>query len=212
MDRFRCDVPQSPPQSQPVIMISPTSSGEDDFIHSPMTDNTFNNNYYFYNDVTPESASKLSRDIASMNYMAIGYREAYNFTGGFIRLHINSFGGDVFSGLGLADAILNSELPVYTYVEGCAASAATLFSVVGNTRFIGKNSFMLIHQISNIFWGNVDKLTEELENSNKIMDVIKNIYLKHTKFPKDKLEDLLKKDIWLSADECLEYGLVDQII
>ena len=44
------------------------------------------------------------------------------------------------------------------------------------------------------------------------MDRIKSIYLARTKLTEDKVEELLKHDLWLNAETCLEYGLVDKII
>ena len=42
--------------------------------------------------------------------------------------------------------------------------------------------------------------------------LIKNIYLEHTKMGEEKIDDLLKHDLWLDAETCLEYGLVDEIL
>ena len=44
------------------------------------------------------------------------------------------------------------------------------------------------------------------------METIRSIYSKHTKIPKKKLDEILDHDLWLSAEECLKYGLVDEII
>ena len=44
------------------------------------------------------------------------------------------------------------------------------------------------------------------------MDTIRDIYLKHTRIPKEKLNKILEHDLWMNAKECLEYGLVDEII
>ena len=44
------------------------------------------------------------------------------------------------------------------------------------------------------------------------MKKIKEIYEKHTKIPKNKLDDILKHDLWWDAETCLQYGLVDEII
>ena len=45
-----------------------------------------------------------------------------------------------------------------------------------------------------------------------LMKMIKNNYLQHTKIPKKKLNNILKHDIWFDAKQCLEYGLIDEII
>src|SRR5574343_327214 len=53
-----------------------------------------------------------------------------------IHLHIHSYGGSLFSGFAAADVIRLSKVPVWTYIEGAAASAATFLSVCGKRRFI----------------------------------------------------------------------------
>ena len=50
-----------------------------------------------------------------------------------------------------------------------------------------------------------------MENNNKLMAAIKNIYLSKTKIPEKILKDILKRDIYFDSKECLKYGLVDKI-
>jgi ATP-dependent protease ClpP protease subunit len=101
---------------------------------------------------------------------------------------------------------------VWTYVEGNAASAATLISIAGSKRFIGKHSLMLIHQLSAFACGTFEQLKDEHENNKRLMDIIKSLYKQYTKFPMKDLEAILKRDIWLDSSECLKYGLVDEVI
>lgn len=70
-----------------------------------------------------------------------------------IYLHINSFGGSLYDAYAAVDTIKNLRVPVYSIIEGCAASAGTIISVVCTKRFIGKNAHMLIHQLSSSMWG-----------------------------------------------------------
>jgi len=53
---------------------------------------------------------------------------------------------------------------------------------------------------------------DEIKNLELIMNMIKGVYLKKTKFNNQELEDLLSHDLYLNAEKCLEYGLVDAII
>ena len=129
-----------------------------------------------------------------------------------IHLHIQSPGGDVFSGLNICDAIDRCKTDVYTYVEGSAASAATLISSRGKKRFISKRSFMLIHQPQILWAGKHDEFIDEIENQKVIFDTIKKIYLETSKIDEESLEDLLKHELWLPSERCLELGLVDIII
>ena len=127
-------------------------------------------------------------------------------------MHINSYGGSVFAGLAAVDYIRNTTIPVASIIDGCAASAATLMSVVADERYMHENSFMLIHQLSSVSWGKYEELRDDMKNNDLLMETIKNIYLKHTKIPKRKLNEMLKRDLWWDAQTCLQYGLVDDII
>ncbi len=127
-----------------------------------------------------------------------------------IELHIHSPGGDLFAGLAAVDVIKSIKSPIHSYVEGSAASAATLMSVVADKRTMYKNSYMLIHQISTLMLhGKFEEFKDEMENQTNIMNLIKRIYLEHTKLSEEKIDELLKHDLWLDAETCLEYGLVD---
>ena len=174
---------------------------------------TSNNRIYYYSEVSRQKILVLNKNLRSLNdnllnqAQLLGLQESAN-----IYLHVNSFGGSVFAGLSAVDYVKSCEVPVITVVEGCAASAATLFSVVGAHRQIRSNSFMLIHQISSGMWGKYEELKDSLDNCDLFMRIIKDIYNEHTKIPKKKLNEILKHDLWFDAETCLEYGLVDEII
>ena len=121
-------------------------------------------------------------------------------------------GGEIFSAFTTVDRITSSKVPIHTYVEGIAASAATLISVCGTKRYIGKNGVMLVHQLRSWCGGTHENLKDEAKNLDMLAEKVTRIYLEHTKFSKADLEEILKHDIYLNADECVKYGLVDEII
>lgn len=175
--------------------------------------NLNSNQVYFYDDVTKQSIFNLNRnlDLVSKNLLMVTL--SYNLMEAPpIELYISSDGGEVFSAFSAVDRIKNSRVAIHSYVEGIAASAATLLSVVAHKRFIRKNSFMLIHQVSGGLWGNFAQFKDEMYNLELLMKFIKTIYLTHTKFTEEELDNLLNHDIYLSAEQCLEKGLVDEII
>jgi ATP-dependent Clp endopeptidase proteolytic subunit ClpP len=131
-----------------------------------------------------------------------------------ILLHIKSYGGSVFAGLAAMDTIqeIQKRVPIHTIVEGCSASAGTFLSVVGTKRYMRKNAWMLIHQLSSGLWGKYAEIKDEVENLDRLMDTIKRIYKEHTKVPMKELDGILKRDIWWDAQTCLKYGLIDEII
>lgn len=128
-----------------------------------------------------------------------------------IYIHINSYGGCVFSAFHAIDVIQGCSIPVYTIIEGATASAGTLISVVGEKRFIRPNAHMLIHQLSSGMWGKMQELEDDHENNRALMEKIIDIYKEHANIPKNKIKDILKHDLWWNVDNCLSYGLVDQL-
>lgn len=179
----------------------------------------FTNEFYLYDDITMNTVNSILKEIKSAdkrwNDFLLEVNEIVeNATPKPIKIFINSNGGDIFAAIPLIDAICNSKIPIHTYVEGIAASAASLISLCGHKRFITKNSFMLIHELRSGIEGTYSDIIDEKENCDKLMNVIKNIYLEKTqgKLEKKVLNKILKKDIILNSEECLKYGLVDTII
>ncbi len=170
------------------------------------------NTLYFYAEIYRDNILKLNKELALLQNNLYYQSIVTNNKPANIYLHIQSYGGSIFSGLSAMDMILKSKIDVITIVDGCAASAATLLSVAGSTRYIKEHSYILIHQLSSIFWGNYEQLKDDMENSSKFMTMVKNIYKEHTKIPMKKLNEILKHDLWFTAKEALQYGLVDDII
>jgi ATP-dependent protease ClpP protease subunit len=174
--------------------------------------NSVRNHIYFYSGVNTKSCMNLNMEIRKVANDLMTNRNNFQNLDNYIYIHINSFGGSVFAAMSTIDTIINCPVPIVTIIEGAAASAATLISVVADYRVITKNSFMLIHQLSSSTWGKMADLEEEMENLNKLMRKIKSIYTDKTKLKGIELEEILKHDIWWDSKKCLEVGLVDKIV
>jgi len=129
-----------------------------------------------------------------------------------IKLYITTNGGYIYQVFGAIDTIQYMEVPVHTICKGMVASAGTLLSLSGKKRYITPNSYMLIHELRGGTWGKFQQIKYSFENSNKLMDHIKSMYLTKTKINAEELEECLKKDIAWDAQTCLQKGLVDEII
>jgi len=171
------------------------------------------NTIFFYSDVTDQTALDLNCILYELD---VKLRNTYNFLGPdftpHIKLRINSYGGSVFAGMAILDTIRSLKSEVHTYIDGAAASAATIVSIAGKKRYIGKNSLMLIHQLSAGTYGKFSEMEDDMENNRRIMKMIKDIYKQYTKVPMKQIDDILKHDIWFDSAKCLEFGLVDQIL
>ena len=171
------------------------------------------NRVYFYSNVGEKEIFELVKILRALDIemqalsLRLGVKQIP------IQLHIHSGGGDLFSGFAAVDTIASLKTPIHTYVQGSVASAASLMSICGTKRFMYKNSLMLIHQIStSMLYGKYHEFLDEIENQNLLMEKVKDIYQEKTNLTEAQLDEMLQHDLWLTADQCLEYGLIDKIL
>lgn len=176
-----------------------------------------NGHIWFYDVIDDETALDFNQVITDLAQEHC----KYTYNGMFERtspapiwLHINSPGGLITSAMSMVDTVnrIKHAVPVITIVEGNAASAATLLSIVGSHRVIRENSYMLIHQLSQGVWGKYEEMKDSMTNANNFMKDLKRHYKKYTTIPVATLEEILKRDLYLNAKLCKKYGLVDDII
>ena len=170
------------------------------------------NKIYYYSNVNRESAVELNKKIGEIESKSLTLANTLDIDPPTLKVLINSGGGSITAGISSMDTILRCKVPVHTYVDGFAASAATFLSIVGSYRFMSRNSYMLIHQLSGNFWGKYSEFEDEKQNLDLMMKTIKDVYKKYTKLPMKKLDEILKHDLLWDANTCLEYGLIDEIV
>lgn len=184
-------------------------------VHEPRVLERVNNRIYFYSEIDRSSILTLNRNLReiSNNFLVNAQTNEVDIPTP-IYLHINTYGGNVFSGLAGMDEIIkvSDKVKIITIVDGCCASAGTFLSIAGKERLINKHAYMLIHQLSSMMWGKYEEFKDNMDNLDKLMEMIKGLYETYTKLPTKKLDEILKHDLWFNADECLKYGLVDKII
>lgn len=169
------------------------------------------NELLFYGDVDRENTlefvekfKKLEIELLKKMAELVGYEP-------MIRVHIMSEGGDVYAGLNMMNVLERSRVKVVTIAQGACCSAATFVLLGGKERRMGKNAYLLIHQISTEMWGSFNDLKHELKSTDKLMKMLKDMYLSKTKIPEAKFKSLMKRDIYLPPDKCLKYGIVSEI-
>jgi ATP-dependent protease ClpP protease subunit len=178
---------------------------------TPSTVKTEKNHIYFYTEVDRDSVQQLIEALRETEIYCIQLKRRLNLKKVPIYLHINSFGGCIFSAFNAIDYIKSCTVPIYTIIEGSTASAGTLISVFGKRRYIRPNAHMLIHQLSSGCWGKMSEIEDEYKNLKGLMVRIRSIYKNNTSMPKDVLRRLLKHDLWLDSDKSIKYGLVDRL-
>mgnify|MGYP000155311974 FL=1 len=165
------------------------------------------NEILFYGDIDRDNAlefvlqfKKLEIELLKKKAELVGYEPQ-------IRISIMSDGGDIFSGLNMMNVLERSRVKVVTIAQGSCCSAATFVFLGGSERRIGKNAYLLIHQLTTEFWGNFQDLRNEMKTSAKFMKMLKKMYMSKTEIPEKKFKRLMKKDIYLSPDKCIKYKI-----
>ena len=175
---------------------------------------TRGNHIYYFSGVSKDSVYRLKASLCKLNdeFRELQLKHpTLKMEPEPIYLHINSYGGGVFAAFAAIDFIQQSRIPVHTIIEGASASAATLMSVVGAKRYIRPHASMLIHQLSSWFGGKLTEIEDDYKNVQQMHETIKTIYKKHTKLRDNDLDNILKHDLWWTAEKCLAEGLVDEI-
>lgn len=133
-----------------------------------------------------------------------------------ILLVINSPGGAVDSGFAIWDQIKLLKSPVTTLVTGLAASMGSVLSLVAGKgrRFATPNSRIMIHQprIHGVIRGQATDLEIHAKEIIKTRNALIGIYVEATGQDEKVIERALDRDKWMSAEEALEFGLLDKIV
>lgn len=131
-----------------------------------------------------------------------------------IKFYINSPGGSVSAGLAIYDTMQYIKSPVSTICVGLAASMASVLLAAGakGKRFALPNSEVLIHQVMGGTEGQASDIKIHAEHILKTKDKMNRIIAKHTGQKVATVEKDSDRDNYLSAEEALNYGLIDKII
>lgn len=172
------------------------------------------NHIYYYADVDHKSCLDLNKALQDKvdELLCMSLKNGYGRPKVYV--HINSYGGYIFSGIASMDTIvrLKEQADIITIVEGGVASAGTFLSVVGTERWMTRNSFMLIHQLAGGMHGKFRDMKDDMKNCEEIMKMIKKVYAQYTKVPESEIDKILDHDLWWDADICLNYKLIDKIV
>ena len=180
--------------------------------------NASNNSYKYQDnriitlgDIDEENSNDVIQFIHEINYLDAGKAEKKREP---ITLIVNSYGGDIYRGFGVVDAIIDSVTPVHTVCYGAALSMGFIIMASGHKRSASKHSTFMYHEI---LWSlNDEKLSShmrEVEEGKRIMAIYDSIILKYTNLTKKQLDTVKKehKDWYMSADEALSYGIIDEV-
>jgi len=189
-------------------------NNEDEEIVDIKKEEKYGEDYYFkilnknryillYDEITNCSADIVVSKIKAMNFLNKKIP---------IIIELNSPGGDVSCGFSIINAIEQSQAPIYTIISGQSCSMAAMISVTGKQRSMYYNSYWMQHPLSE---GQADYLNFIKDRTTFLIHLDKmteKILQKYTKLSRRDLQKIATGELWLSADKCLEKGIVDKII
>lgn len=157
---------------------------------------------------TPINDQIANLTVAQLLYLA---REDPNKP---IRMYINSPGGQVYAGMAIYDTIQQVECPVSTVAVGFTASFGTVLLTAGTKgmRYALPNATIHMHQPLGGAQGQASDIAIQAQEILRLRNTLNRILSKHTGQPVDKIEQDTDRDIYMSAQDAKEYGLVDEVL
>ena len=128
-----------------------------------------------------------------------------------INLRINSLGGDVFDGMAMYNVIKRREAKTTVYIEGIAASIATIIALGADEVVMAENSLFMIHNAWGGSMGEAKDMRKTADTLDKISSELIDIYRKKTGLSYEGLSAMMDEETWLNANEAFEMGFIDTI-
>ena len=128
-----------------------------------------------------------------------------------IDVRINSAGGQVFEGLAIFNALDRHPATVTTYVDGMAASIASVVALAGDEVRIAENAFMMIHNPWGIEIGDANAMRKMAEILDTLAGSLVDTYVAKTGKSEKVIRGMMDEETWFNSEEALEVGLVDEI-
>ena len=130
-----------------------------------------------------------------------------------VNIRINSCGGEVYCGIAIYNAIKNSRADVHLYVDGIAASMASVIALCGKPVEMSKYARLMLHSVSGGCYGNIKEMQKCIKEIESLEDSLADIYAARLGLTADEVKARFfdGEDHWLTAREALDLGFVDGI-
>lgn len=166
---------------------------------------------YLYDDITTASVVDLKNDIIRMN-RSVQLPEGGMTAPKPIVVHVNSVGGSLYDGLNMRTIFRESRVPICVLVDGVSCSASTFIIIFAPYRVMCEYSATLIHEYWTAMQGKRREFRFHHDVIEEVWKDIRQAYISHTKMHPAKIDQLLKRDLYLSADTCLKHGICDRVV
>lgn len=124
-----------------------------------------------------------------------------------VHVHINSYGGDVFAGVAIANALKNHKGRTIAYIDGLAASSASIIAFGCDEIIIPSNAYLMVHRVSCGMFGNADDFLKQIEVLEKIEEGIINSYTEKALegVTREQIKDFVMTETWFTGEDAAKY-------
>ena len=129
-----------------------------------------------------------------------------------LKVIINSPGGDVQAGQEIYSILKDIKNPVTINVQSMAASAASMIAMAGDTVKMSPVALLMIHNASTCTSGDYRDMQHTADVLQTVNTAIMQAYIAKTGKTEDELKDMMDRETWLTANQCIEHGFADEII
>lgn len=170
--------------------------------------------FYLYDDIQGESWDWWSGGKITSETSANFFRDELEKipADAPVELYINSLGGDVKEGLGIFTNLKRHAGAKTAYIDGFACSMASIVAMACDKVVMPRNTLMMVHNAWMYACGNPAELRKAADDLEKINEASNQSYLMHAgdKLTPETLKGLLDAETWLTAEQCIGYGLADE--
>ncbi len=128
-----------------------------------------------------------------------------------ISIRINSPGGDAFEGVAILSLLRAQKKPIDVYVDGIAASAASVIAMAGDTITMGVASMMMVHNAWTFCMGDGDDMRKCGDTLDKVSASIGAAYVARTGKSAEEIKAIMDEETWMGAQECIDQGFATAI-
>lgn len=169
--------------------------------------------YFGVNLDGAESEDSTDFNLSSVEYAIRAlHRMATDAPGKPIEIHMNSYGGDPYAMLRLHDEILACPCQIKFFGGGAIMSSATWIMAVCDERYLHPNTTVMLHDGSVSFSGKHTDIQINAKEDKRLQDLLYEIYTTNSRMPLEFWQDVCQRDLYLTADETIKFGLADKII
>lgn len=129
-----------------------------------------------------------------------------------LNLHINSPGGSVFDGFAIYNQLKRHQATVNVFIDGVAASIASVIAMAGDHIVMPSNTFQMIHNPAGLVWGTAKEMQKFAGTLDQIKEGLITAYQDKTGLPRARINTLMDEETWFTAAEAVELGFADEQI